>query len=1034
MERDEIFQDESSSRSPLALSQGTLLNGQFRVGRVLGVGGFGITYLAFDEVLEIVVAVKEFLPNSIAVRTTGSDTVQPLSSTGEKQDFEFGLERFLHEARTLAKFEDHPNIVRVRTFFEENGTGYLVMNFYEGRTLSEYLAARNGFLPEEEALLITEQVVDGLSAVHEQNILHRDIDPNNVYLADNGTVVLLDFGAARTAVGERTHSMSVVLKRGYAPHEQYHSYGDQGPWTDVYACAATLYRTLTGYKPPEAAARIWEDNLAAPNELVPSLSERTNEAVMRGLAVLPEDRPQTIEEFATLLPDPPTDAEPGWVGELTTVETPITSEGASAELQISTTHPCRLYVDGAQTAVLEPPGRYTLGLEAGTHRLRAVRTDQAKSGNATVTDSGTSIEEGRHSRMSLDTLVWQHVVSVSAEEPTVVDIDFEEEPTEAAEATVQSPSTAPADRPDPDGRPGDTVPAGDTEVAEGPDFAPLSDDARVRLDVDRSARLFVDGDRVAVVGSNEDYSITVPPGSHQVRAEATDGTERWEQEVVVEAGALRHVQIGLDRTREPPSKRFGRPGFAYVGIGAGALVMLVVLGWWMYGDQRPQPQSDSVVTTAGEVTVDVVANDRGPEGAPLRIVSAGPLPDSVGRVAAVDSNHLRIQTASSFAGTAEVPYEVADPAGNTARSVVAVQVPFDGEQRTLTDEVSQPQVVRTDSLGDDGALDAVIAALGDRAVLWSKNSREVGNPFLAPSVVDRAVDGAVDVHTADLNGNGRTDILSASLQGDAVSWYENREDGSFGPTTSVTSEADGAIAVRAADVDRDGDSDVVVGALMDETVTWYENTGDGQFGDGTTIAEGISGLEALHIADLDANGAPEVLVVSYQNRVIFRYELQKGPSDSLRFVEQPAIGANLNTPIEVHTEDLMGNEEADVLVGKAGDESLLLFENRTSTANPSRFGNKRVLATSLETVEGIDTGDLDADGDQDVFAASFESNKVVWFENFGDGSFGEAQPIATNVQDVTSLDVADVDRDGDLDVIVASQAENVVTWYENHLQ
>ena len=296
MERDDIFQDDPSNRSPLALDQEVLLNGQFRVGRVLGVGGFGITYLAFDEVLEMVVAVKEYLPNNIAVRKTGSDSVQPLSSSGEEKDFEFGLKRFLQEARTLAKFEAHPNIVRVRTFFEENGTGYLVMNFYEGRTLAEYLASRNGFLPEEEALLIMDQVVDGLSAVHGENILHRDIDPNNVYLADNGTVVLLDFGAARTAVGERTKSMSVVLKRGYAPHEQYHSHGDQGAWTDVYACSATLYRTVTGYKPPEAAARILEDDLAPPSELVPSLSDATNEAIVQGLEIRPDDRPQSMEE------------------------------------------------------------------------------------------------------------------------------------------------------------------------------------------------------------------------------------------------------------------------------------------------------------------------------------------------------------------------------------------------------------------------------------------------------------------------------------------------------------------------------------------------------------------------------------------------------------------------------------------------------------------------------------------------------------------------------------------------------------------
>jgi serine/threonine protein kinase/predicted regulator of Ras-like GTPase activity (Roadblock/LC7/MglB family) len=434
MDREDIFQDDTSTRSPLALDQGTLLDEQFRVGRVLGVGGFGITYLAFDEVLEMVVAVKEYLPNNIAVRKTGSQSVQPVSSGGNAQDFEFGLKRFLKEARTLAKFEDHDNIVRVRTFFEENGTGYFVMNFYEGRTLAEYLAARNGFIPEEEALLIIEQVLDGLGTVHEQDILHRDIDPNNVYLADNGTVVLLDFGAARAAVTERTQSMSVVLKRGYAPHEQYHSRGNQGPWTDVYACSATMYHALTGYKPPEAASRMLEDDLVAPSELTPSLSDATNEAILRGLSIQPEDRPQSIEAFRSLLPDLPADAQPGWVGKPTTTDLPSRDTGG-AELQLSTTHACRLYVDGSQVGELNPQEEYVIGAEPGSHRLRAVRTDQETDEPATVTAAnGTSGTRGNEAFMSLDDLVWKEVVTTSPNGTPSVQIDFHEEQASATEA------------------------------------------------------------------------------------------------------------------------------------------------------------------------------------------------------------------------------------------------------------------------------------------------------------------------------------------------------------------------------------------------------------------------------------------------------------------------------------------------------------------------------------------------------------------------------------------------------------------------
>lgn len=441
MTREDIFQDEPASRSPLALERETLLNQQFRIGRVLGVGGFGITYLAFDEVLEMVVAVKEFLPNNIAVRKTGSQSVRPVSSGGNAHDFEFGLERFLQEARTLAKFEDHSNIVRVRTFFEENGTGYFVMNFYEGRTLGEYLSARNGFIQEEEALLIMRQVFDGLSAVHEQDVLHRDIDPSNIYLADNGTVVLLDFGAARAAVTERTQSMSVVLKRGYAPHEQYHSRGNQGPWTDVYACSATLYHILTGYKPPEAASRMMDDDLVAPDTLVPSLSEAANKAILKGLSIHPDNRPQSIAELRGLLPDLREEASPGWMEEPTTTDLPTRDTGT--ELKVSTTHPCRLYLDGSEIAELDPSESYAIGAGPGSHRLRAVRLDQETGAQATVTaDEANSGVYGNEAFMALEDLLWREIVTVSSGETPSVEIDFDE--SKSMEATERVSNSGPA--------------------------------------------------------------------------------------------------------------------------------------------------------------------------------------------------------------------------------------------------------------------------------------------------------------------------------------------------------------------------------------------------------------------------------------------------------------------------------------------------------------------------------------------------------------------------------------------------------------
>lgn len=1044
MERDDVFQDDPSDRRPLALDEGTLLNDQFRVGRVLGVGGFAITYLAFDEVLEMVVAVKEFLPSNIAVRKTGSHTVQPRSSGGEADDFAFGLRRFLQEARTLAKFEDHPNIVRVRTFFRENGTGYLVMNFYEGRTLSEYLAARNGFLPEDEALLITEQVVEGLSAVHGEDILHRDIDPNNVYLADVGKVVLLDFGAARTAVGGRTQSMSVVLKRGYAPHEQYHSHGDQGPWTDVYACSATLYRALTGYKPPEAAARILEDDLAPPKELVPSLSAATNEAVLEGLAIRPDDRPQTMEAFASRLPEPPAEAEPGWIGEQTTLETPTRdAEGASAELRVSSTHACRLYVDGGRAAELEPDETYTLGVEGGTHRLRAVRTDQTHGGGATVTASGPSVQgEAGKRRMALDALMWQEVVSASAEGPTTVRIDFQDLPTPAAASDAGRADEAidsEAARP-PDGQAapalarGHAVGATSTETAatdprddESRDNENGAVPARLQVQTNRAAHLYVDNNRKGRIGPDDEHRLSLPPGEHRLRAIAVEGDARWRRTVAVEEGRDRALDIQFD------DEVALEDALRYVGVGVVALLGVLMLGWWLlFSNDAPRPQPDRVLTTSEEALVDLTANDADPDEDAIRVTAAGPVPDSVAQVTLLDSARVRVQVAAGFAGTAQVPYEVTDAVGATAQSSVTLRVPFSGIPRPIASDIRQPQVVRADSLTGDGDLDVVMAALGERAVTWSENTLSGNGRFRAPAAIDTTTGGAVDVTTADLNGNGRVDVLSASMQDDVVAWYENQGE-TFSGARPLDTEADGAAAVEAVDLDGDGDTDVVAGHVLDRTVTWYENRGKGRFKAGGVVVDSVRGLETLNISDLDNDDVPDLLVVSYKDSAITRYEPERQAGDSVRFVQRPPVGTNLREPIEVHTADVVGNGRVDVLAGKAGEEPLVLYENRAKGANQPTFGNKRVLSTGLRTIEEIDTGDIDGDGDLDIFAAAFESNRVVWFENLGDGTFGPAQPVATGVPNVISLIVADVDEDGDVDVLVASQTGNTVEWHENHL-
>ena len=278
----------------------------YQIESVLGRGGFGITYLATDTNLGQLVAIKEYLPHDFATRS-GDSTVQPVSI--EQSDmFSWGLERFMSEAKTLAKFK-HPNIVRVLSVFKQNNTGYMVMEYEHGEDLSDIYKRKNR-LSQQELEQIYYPIIDGLHSVHNAGFIHRDIKPSNIFIRDDGSPVLIDFGAARQAVGTRTRTLTSMLSVGYAPFEQYNEVpGKQGPWTDIYALGASMYQGITGEKPMESTQRgmaLLHDE-TDPYEPLSVVSRPTGyshsmlRAIDQALMVQIHDRPQTLDDFLGML-------------------------------------------------------------------------------------------------------------------------------------------------------------------------------------------------------------------------------------------------------------------------------------------------------------------------------------------------------------------------------------------------------------------------------------------------------------------------------------------------------------------------------------------------------------------------------------------------------------------------------------------------------------------------------------------------------------------------------------------------------------
>ena len=231
-----------TDKFPHALPHGTILAGKYITGRVLGQGGFGITYIAQEHSTEKLVAVKEYFPEAMCSRGS-SNAIAPYSGHfGE--DFFYGKDAFLDEARTLAQFDNSPNIIHVYTYFEENGTAYFAMEYAAGLTLQQYLENEGGKITYDQAERLLLPVMEALSVVHIKGLIHRDIKPENIIVSSDGNVKLIDFGAARYNLGEKSQSLDVVLTHGFSPFEQYSRNKAQGPYTDVYAFAATFYYVI----------------------------------------------------------------------------------------------------------------------------------------------------------------------------------------------------------------------------------------------------------------------------------------------------------------------------------------------------------------------------------------------------------------------------------------------------------------------------------------------------------------------------------------------------------------------------------------------------------------------------------------------------------------------------------------------------------------------------------------------------------------------------------------------------------------------
>ncbi|MBC7414405.1 MAG: serine/threonine protein kinase [Herminiimonas sp.] len=360
---------------------------EFEITGIIGEGGFGIVYLALDHSLRRTVALKEYMPGVMAGRDSDQSVV--VRSKRHRQAFDTGLRSFINEARMLAQF-DHPALIKIHRFWEQNNTGYMAMHYYEGQTLKRILHDNPDFVTEAWLKVILGLILEALEALYKVQILHRDISPENIMIQKDGSAVLLDFGAARQIISDMTQSLTVILKPGYAPIEQYADDPSmlQGPWTDLYSLAAVMYVAVTRTSPPSSVARMIKDPIAPlADGDYPGYSRGFRSAIDQALAVRPENRPQTIAAFRALIgleklaPPPPPATRPsarsGQSGDRKTAQEPAPrADSLDPDTQIMTQPTMAAVVAAAPVAAA--------GRESTSRRSATPATDARMAKSATT--------------------------------------------------------------------------------------------------------------------------------------------------------------------------------------------------------------------------------------------------------------------------------------------------------------------------------------------------------------------------------------------------------------------------------------------------------------------------------------------------------------------------------------------------------------------------------------------------------------------------------------------------------------------------